>query len=211
MCMSLMAVEMSSGSKGERQFEQWVKDLASVEPPPELSMFHVNLVAQYSAQITAGGPNSETQAAYERWQESITLLQEDVILILLDAGCLTETDLAIIVAQNEARDRMAARQLLTRPLTVREYADHCKDIERTVPFMDSLDGVLTHVILEWRKLLPPPELEQFHKYVQESYLYWKENGMDGPTPGSVLLVAKEVESFSPETRALLVNSGCIKG
>ena len=77
--------------------------------------------------------------------------------------------------------------------------------------MDNLDGLLTHIILEWRKLLPPPELERFHEYVQDAYLYWKENGMDGATPGSVFLLADEVEGFSPETRALLISSGCIKG
>ena len=91
-------------------------------------------------------------------------------MILLDAGCLTEQDLAIVIAQFEARDRMAARQLLTRPLPIKEYADHCKDIERTVPIMGNLEGFFTHFLLEWRRLLLPPELERYHKYVQETYL-----------------------------------------
>ena len=211
-CRSLISVEMAAGAAWERQFEQWVKVLEAVEPPPELSSFHINLTNQYSAQIEAGGPSSEAQAAYERWQDDITLLEEDVILILLDTGCLTELDLAVVVAQNEARVRMEARQLLARPLTVQEYAEHCKDIERTVPIMDDLDGLLTHLILEWRKLLPPPELERFHGYIQEVYLYWKEHGeVEGPTRGAAILLVNEVESFSPETRAILIGSDCIKG
>ena len=210
-CMSIMSVEAASGAKWERQLAQWVEDLNAVEPPPELHLFHLNLTTQYSALLEAGGPNSETQAAYVHWLEIVTMLDEQVMEILLDTDCVTELDLAVAVTQFEARARMDARHFLARPLTIQEYADHCNDIERTVPVMDNLDGLLTHFILEWRKLLPPPELEQYHEYVQEVYLYWKENGMDGPTSGSVLLAANEVKGFSPETYAILVNSGCIRG
>ena len=205
-----MSVEMASGAAGERQFEQWGKDLESVEPPPELSSFHISLTAQYSAQVESKGPSSEAQAAYESWRDAIALLEDDVILILLDAGCVTDLDLHIIVAQNEARARMEARQLLARPLTVQEYADHCKDIERTAPVLDNLDGFFTHLILEWRKVSPPAELERYHEYIQDTYRYWRENGMEGATPGSVLLAANEMDGFSPETHATLIGSGCIE-
>lgn len=201
-----------SGSEAERELHilQW-EALKSIEPPSELYEFHHNLTAQYSALIEARGGNQKTQAAYYRWLDNILTLDAAVIDILMETGCVMELDLTLFVGGFEARARMDDRRLLTRPLTVEEYVEHCVDIRRTIPMFDSSDGMFTHIIHEWRNLLPPPELEQYHGYAQEAYLYWKENGMDAPLPGSAVLLVNEFNGFSPETQKILRSSGCTNG
>ena len=162
-CADLVARE------GEMKFDEWVVELAALRPPPEVAAFHEATSAQFTGQSN-GGPNAETQAAYDRRTEILVELPAELLDPLFEAGCLREVE--IVVAQNilAAKARVAARGPQVVPVTVEDYAQRCADITRTVPIMGGWDAFTKHIIDHWRELIPPAGFEDYHAALLAVYL-----------------------------------------
>ena len=149
-CGEAMAASESigSGAQGEIDFLNWVEDLEALKAPVEFIDFHDARTTQYSAQHLMDGPSSQSQAAYERELEIVASMRPDLRDVLLDGGCLQESDIMVETAFLKARARMKARTFSAGRLTVEEYALHCRDINITAPAMDNADGLARHFLNE---------------------------------------------------------------
>lgn len=209
-CAELMNVEMASGGQGERQFVRWVDDLLAVEPPTELIPFHAAVTTQFSSQVEAGGPNSEAHAAFIQQHEILDAMPLGLRQVLVEEGCIDDAD--VLIGRNilAARERVATRGPAPNPPTVRDYGERCRDVEITVPIMDSLEAVLAHIVEGLRDLVPPVDLERYHDNIIRFYLSWQEYGLEAVDTSLILAVQKEVDNLDPSTYEVLVSTGCIK-
>ncbi len=209
-CAELMSDEMAFDAQRKRKFIKWVDELLAVKAPPEYAAFHRVLTIRFSSQIEAGGPNSKAQAAYTRQIEIVNAMPDKLRRVLIDDGCIDNVDVLYGWSILAARERITARGPAPNLPTIRSYAEHCGDVMKTVPRMDTEEAVMAHMVKGLSHLVPPPRLERYNKYVVDVYRYWHENGMDSAVPGVLLLALSEVEKLDPATLEILVEADCIK-
>lgn len=210
-CGEVMAVSASigTGTQGEFDFLKWAVSLAALESPPEFGDFHEASTTQYFGQELTDGPSSHTQAAYERELEIVAAMDPDLRDILFDGGCLKESDITVGTAFLEARARIMARTFDASRMTVEEYALHCRDIIITAPAMDNVDGLASHFLREWRKIIPPEIAEEYHQATLKVYEDFKENGEIDPASPNVLRLQEASVRVGTEFLDTLRLTGCI--
>ena len=201
-CADLVARE------GEMKFDEWVVELAALRPPPEVAAFHEATSAQFTGQSN-GGPNAETQAAYDRRTEILVELPAELLDPLFEAGCLREVE--IVVAQNilAAKARVAARGSQEIPVTVEDYAQRCADITRTVPIMGGWDAFTKHIIDHWRELIPPAGFEDYHAALLAVYLEMERTREVDLTSETMTKATTEATKLGNEAVGVLTLAGCI--
>ena len=190
------------------KFDEWAVELDALRPPPEVAAFHEATSAQFTGQLN-GGPNAETQAAYERRTEILVELPAELLDPLFEAGCLREVE--IVVAQNRlaAKARVAARGPQVAPVTLEDYAQRCADITRTVPIMAPWESVTKHLIDSWRGLIPPAGFEDYHAALLAVYLEMEQiRGVD-LTSETMTKAVTETTKLGNEAVGILTLAGCI--
>ena len=194
--------------EGEMKFDEWVVELAALRPPPEVAAFHEATSAQFTGQSN-GGPNAETQAAYDRRTEILVELPAELLDPLFEAGCLREVE--IVVAQNilAAKARVAARGPQVVPVTVEDYAQRCADITRTVPIMGGWDAFTKHIIDHWRELIPPAGFEDYHAALLAVYLEMEQTREVDLTSETMTKAATEATKLGNEAVGILTLASCI--
>ena len=106
-CGELLAASpKTTGEQGERDFVEWVRSLDALTPPPELRGFHDAWTTQFSAQLLTGGPNGETQEAYDLEIRIVAEMSPSLRQVLVDASCLSEIDILTGGRRLEAEARM---------------------------------------------------------------------------------------------------------
>ena len=213
-CRQLLdsADDIGTGKEGEQDFWAWVDAITALIPPPELRDFHESWTTQFAGQSKSNGPNAKTQQA--AWQEAeiVVAMMPKLRQILVDEWCLTETEVLLYNRQVAARARLAAATVY-RVQTVEEYVQVCADIKFATPIMGSLSAMFTHLLTEWKNLVPPPGLEGYHSTVHSFYQEWRSaKGDIDKVPGESLVALKSAARAAtdkhPDFPNLLIRSGC---
>ena len=184
------------GKEGEREHAKWVDELATLKPPAELADFHEARTTKFSSSLT--GPNHLSQAACVKEMESLDAMLLEVRSLLLEKGCLHDTEIRVAQFFLASRQRIATIGPALSPPTVQDYAERCADVRGTIPLMDTPSKIPQHLLLEMSELTPPPELEQLHKYTIMLFQHWMFQGIDEPVPKHVIEAGREALEPRPK-------------
>ena len=191
-------------------YVEWVDRILALRPPPELADFHEARAGFYLSEVEHEGPNSQTRAAFLRELAVADAMPDDLREILLESGCLDEGRLSVGRSNLEVIERVAARGPAPDPPTVEDYADRCNDVWLAVPLFDSHDAYLEHYFTGMDSLVPPPELQEFHRHlVGKLRRMFAEKDDPRLSTEIARLATRHSESLSPELHRSLVVAGCI--
>ena len=209
-CGRLVDGELDVKTQGAETFRERAEALASLVPPPELQDFHEAQSQYYLSQVEAGDTTVDTQAAWDRQLVIVGDMPTALRQMLVDEYCLLELQVRFVDNTLAARERVTRRGPATADMSIEEYAERCADIKRTAPVAGSLDDFLTYVSDEWRKLVPPQILEDYHSAIQAVYAEMLKSGgvVDEASP-AFQYAAAEGKKLGVVILDKLMRAGCI--
>ena len=161
-------------------FEGWVTDAQAVKAPSTLADWWSAYVDQFALQVVHDGPSEYSQEAADTTMSELAFMEFEIREHLLDAGCVTDTEVWLADATIAAWGRLLDGYGQGEDVDVEEFAQACNDIKLTAPTMNKLSALPQHLAYWWAELTPPSELADYYAAVARFYKEWMESGGDDP-------------------------------